>query len=86
MPGGRTGDETYPPTPSFPVTIEIPCNVPRANGGIVVCIRTLTASNGHSAMSAKNSADALAARYSHVRQRIAFSSPTRSLYHHLKNS
>ena len=33
-----------------------------ANGGRLVCIRTLTASKGHSAMSARNSALALAAR------------------------
>jgi len=31
-----------------------------ANGGRVVCILTFTASNGHSAISAKNSALALA--------------------------
>ena len=53
---------TYPAVPSLPVIVEIPLNVPVANGGIVVCILTLTASKGHRAMSAKNSAEALAAR------------------------
>lgn len=33
-----------------------------ANGGIVVCMRTLIASNGHKAISAINSAVALAPR------------------------
>lgn len=52
----------YPAVPSFPVTVEIPLNVPLANGGMVVCMRTLTASKGHKAISAMNSADALALR------------------------
>lgn len=52
----------YPAVPSFPVMVEIPLNVPLANGGMVVCMRTLTASKGHKAMSAINSADALALR------------------------
>jgi len=36
-------------------------------------MRTLTASIGHRAMSAKNSAEALAARYSDVLHKYAFS-------------
>lgn len=52
----------YPAVPSFPVMVEIPLNVPLANGGIVVCMRTFTASKGHKATSAMNSADALALR------------------------
>ena len=54
--------QTYPALPSLPVIVEIPENVPEAKGGIVVCIRTFTASKGQRAMSAKNSAEALAAR------------------------
>lgn len=53
---------SYPAVPSFPVMVEIPLNVPLANGGMVVCMRTLTASKGHKATSAMNSADALALR------------------------
>jgi hypothetical protein len=39
----------------------------------LVCILTLTASNGAKPISAKNSALALAAKYNEVRQRKAFS-------------
>jgi hypothetical protein len=56
------GSQTYPAVPSLPVIVEIPLNVPVANGGIVVCMRTLTASNGQRPISAKNSAEALAAK------------------------
>lgn len=59
---GETAMPTHPPTPSFPVMDEIPCIVPVKAGGMVVCIRTLTASNGHKPTSAMNSADAEAAR------------------------
>uniref|UniRef100_A0A1A9VYT7 Uncharacterized protein n=1 Tax=Glossina austeni TaxID=7395 RepID=A0A1A9VYT7_GLOAU len=45
-----------------------------ANPG-VVCILTLVASNGAKAMSAKNSAEAEAAKYNVVRYKYAFSSP-----------
>lgn len=51
-----------PPTPSAATILLMPSKVPLAKGGIVVCIRTFTASNGHSPMSAKNSADAEPAR------------------------
>jgi hypothetical protein len=70
---------TYPAVPSLLVIRLMPSNVPVAKGGMVVCMRTLTASNGQSAMSAKNSAEALAARYTDVFQWAAFSGPTRSL-------
>lgn len=53
---------SYPAVPSLPVIIEIPLNVPLAKGGIVVCIRTLTASKGQRATSAIISAEALAVR------------------------
>lgn len=53
---------TYPAVPSLPVMVEIPLNVPLAKGGMVVCIRTFTASNGHRATSAMSSAVALAVR------------------------
>jgi len=48
--------------------------------------QTFTASIGLKAMSAKNSADAEAARYSDVRHTYAFSSPSKSEYKTLKNS
>jgi hypothetical protein len=70
--------QTYPATPSLPMTWEIPEKVPLNSGGIVVCVRTLTASNGHRATSAMNSADALAARYTEVFHLWARSGPTRS--------
>lgn len=54
--------KAYPAVPSLAVIVDKPENVPLANGGIVVCMRTLTASNGQRAMSAMNSAEALAAR------------------------
>jgi len=72
-------DGAHPAVPSFPVMVVIPAKVPVVNGGMVVCIRTLTASNGQSATSAINSADALAVRYREVFQRRALSSPTMSL-------
>ena len=53
---------THPAVPSLPVIVEIPLNVPVAKGGMVVCIRTLTASKGQRARSAMNSAEALAVR------------------------
>ena len=62
---GQTA-HTHPAVPSLAVIVEIPLNVPEAKGGMVVCIRTLTASNGQSAISARNSAEALAARYREV--------------------
>jgi hypothetical protein len=46
-----------------------------AEGGDV-CILTLTASNGHSATSAKTSADADAASHTNVRYCTAVSGPT----------
>lgn len=55
-------DETYPDTPSWETTEDIPLNVPLRVGGIVVCMRTLTDSNGHKATSAMSSAEALAVR------------------------
>jgi len=48
--------------------------------------QTFTASIGLKAMSAKNSADAEAARYSEVRHKYAFSSPSKSEYTTLKIS
>ena len=51
-----------PPKPSLAVIVLIPSRVPFAKGGIVVCMRTFTASKGQSAISAKNSAEALAAK------------------------
>lgn len=71
--------QTDPDTPSLATTLEIPLNVPRKSGGMVVCMRTLTDSKGHSARSAISSADALAVKYSEVFHRLAFSWPTRSL-------
>lgn len=68
----------YPAVPSLAVIVDSPLKVPDANGGIVVCIRTLTASNGQRAMSAKNSAEALAVKYKEVLYRYAMSSPARS--------
>lgn len=56
----------YPPTPSVDMTSLSPVNVDRKSGGIVVCERTLTDSNGQSATSAISSAEALATRYSDV--------------------
>lgn len=53
---------SHPPTPSLPMIVLIPFRVPVNWGGIVVCMRTLTASKGQRAMSAKNSAEALAVR------------------------
>ena len=53
---------TYPDTPSLETTEEIPLKVPLRSGGMVVCMRTLTASKGHRATSAMNSAEALAVR------------------------
>lgn len=52
----------YPATPSCLITLLIPSLKVFAKGGNVVCIRTLIASNGHSAISARNSALALAAK------------------------
>ena len=52
----------YPLVPSAAVIVWRPFIVPVANGGMVVCIRTLTASKGQRATSATNSAEALAAR------------------------
>lgn len=71
--------QAYPDTPSLEITLESPVNVPLKSGGMVVCMRTLTDSNGQRATSAMNSADALAVRYSEVFHRFAFSTPTRSL-------
>jgi hypothetical protein len=51
-----------PAAPSLATTLEIPWKVPVKVGGMVVCMRTLTASKGQSAMSARNSALAEAAR------------------------
>ena len=62
---GQTA-HAHPAVPSLAVIVEIPLNVPEAKGGMVVCIRTFTASNGQSAISARNSADALAVRYKEV--------------------
>lgn len=56
------GRVPYPPTPSLETTLEMPVKVDLKSGGMVVCMRTLTASKGHRAMSAINSADALAVR------------------------
>ena len=58
----QTFNRTHPATPSEAVTLEIPLKVPVAKGGMVVCIRTLTASNGQRATSAMTSAEALATR------------------------
>jgi len=44
------------------MTLLIPSLIVFAKGGNVVCILTLIASNGHKAISAKNSALALAAK------------------------
>ena len=52
--------------PSLAVIVDIPLKAPVAKGGMVVCIRTLTASNGQSARSAMASAEALAVRYNEV--------------------
>lgn len=57
---------TYPDVPSFATTADIPPNVERNSGGIDVCVLTFTASNGQSAMSAINSAEALAVKYKAV--------------------
>ena len=54
--------DTHPAVPSLAVIVERPLKVPVANGGMVVCMRTLTASKGQRAKSAMNSADALAVR------------------------
>lgn len=70
---------TYPETPSLATTEEIPLKVPRRSGGMVVCMRTLTDSNGQRATSAMNSAEALATRYKDVFHSAARSCPTRSL-------
>lgn len=76
----RTGlAHSYPATPSFETMLEIPLKVDLNSGGIVVCVRTLTASNGQRATSAMSSAEALAVRYNEVFQRLAFSAPTKSL-------
>jgi hypothetical protein len=72
--------------PSVLVILFQPSNVPRANGGMVVCILTLIASHGHKSMSAINSALALALKYSVVRYLCAVSSPTMSAYFFLKSS
>lgn len=53
---------THPATPSVAVTFPHPSPSVLANGGTEVCILTFKASKGHSAISAKNSADADAAR------------------------
>jgi len=53
---------THPAYPSSLITFDIPSLKVFANGGKVVCILTLMASNGHNAISAKNSALALAPR------------------------
>jgi len=53
---------THPALPSIALIVEMPSSVPDAKGGIVVCVRTLTASNGQRAISAKNSAEAEALR------------------------
>jgi len=76
----------YPAVPSVEVILLQPSKVPRAKGGIVVCIRTLIASQGHKRISAKNSAEAEAARYNVVRYLWAFSSPAKSAYFFLKTS
>ena len=77
---------TYPPHPSFAVIVLIPCRVPENAGGIVVCIRTLTASKGHSPTSAMNSAEAEALKNSRVLYLVAFSSPANWEYRCLKYS
>ena len=51
-----------PPNPSFATTLLHPSLNVLAYGGSVVCILTLTASNGHKKISAMNSALALAPR------------------------
>ena len=51
-----------PAIPSVEVILFQPSRVPRANGGIVVCMRTLIASHGQRRISAKNSAEAEALR------------------------
>lgn len=58
----RNRHVTHPATPSALMILLMPSIVPVANGGIVVCMRTLTASRGQRPMSAKNSADAEPAR------------------------
>src|SRR5438552_16808520 len=75
-----------PAIPSELVILFQHSRVPRAKGGIVVCIRTLIASQGHKRISAKNSADADAVRYNVVRYLWAVSSPTISAYFFLKSS
>lgn len=63
--GSRKEDDrcrTHPATPSLATTLEIPLKVPVISGGMVVWPRTLTDSNGHSAISAISSAEALAVR------------------------
>ena len=56
-----------------------PATVPWNSAGVDVCILTFTASNGHNAISAMNSAEAEPARYTHVLYLYAFSGPRRSL-------
>jgi len=65
-------NNTYPHHPSPCSILGKPSRNVVANPGWV-CMRTLRASIGHKAMSAKNSAEALAARYSDVLHIYAFS-------------
>jgi len=67
-----TPASTYPHQPSPCIILGAPSRRVVANPGCV-CMRTFTASIGQRAISAKNSADALAARYSDVLHRYAFS-------------
>lgn len=63
---------TNPQSPSSRRIFGAPSLRVRAKPGCV-WMRTLTASIGHSAMSAKNSAEALAAKYKEVLHRYDFS-------------
>ena len=54
--------DPYPAMPSVDVTLFQPSRVPLAKGGIVVCMRTLIASQGQRRTSAMSSAEAEAAR------------------------
>lgn len=66
LPQSGTNPLYSPASPSFATTLLTPSRMFAAYGGSVVCMRTLTASHGHSAMSARNSALALAPRYTIV--------------------
>ena len=70
---------TYPHMPSSFRSLGTPSRKVLAYPGCV-WILTLMASNGHRAMSAKNSAEALAARYSDVLHRYDFSWKRREFF------